>query len=158
MVKKYRLGAVGALLDIYEEAITELKKEIETITDQALTIIIDHQTTNENCRSFQTILSHVVYSGYGYANSIHNLKGNNIVRPNKTSHATVELYLKDLDDVFIYTENVFKLIGDNEIEQLDNLLKIKTGWSQLYDIEQLMEHAIVHILRHKRQIKKFRIN
>jgi hypothetical protein len=30
-----------------------------------------------------------------------------------------------------------------------------TGWGQHYDIEQMMEHAIVHVLRHRRQVEKF---
>ena len=54
----------------------------------------------------------------------------------------------------MFTEAVFKTLSDTELEQQNNLLKITTGWGQQYDIEQLMEHAIVHILRHKRQIEK----
>ena len=148
----YRQGAVGALLDIYEQAISDFKKVIEDIPDNALTIIINPQTTDENCKSIQTILSHVVNSGYGYAANIHNLKGNNIRRPDKTSHLTIKEYLEDLTGVFTYTENIFKEIKDNDLEQFDNSLKIKTGWGQWYDIEQMTEHAIIHILRHKRQI------
>ena len=34
---------------------------------------------------------------------------------------------------------------------------IKTEWGQEYDFEQLLEHAIVHILRHRRQIERFLI-
>lgn len=154
----YRQGAVGALLDIYEQAIADFKKVIENIPDNALTITIDSQTTDENCKSIQTILSHVVHSGYGYATNIHNLKGYNIIRPDKTFHLTINKYLEDLINVFTYTENIFKEIKENELEQLDNSLKIKTLWGQLYDIEQMTEHAIVHILRHKRQIDKIKRN
>ena len=156
--KMYRQGAVGALLDIYEQAISDLKKAIEDIPDNALTIITDSQTTDENCKSIQAILSHVVSSGYGYATSIHNLKENNISRPGKTFHVTIKEYIQDLTNVFAYTENIFKEIKDNELEQFDNSLKIKTGWGQWYDIEQMTEHAIVHILRHKRQIDKIKGN
>jgi uncharacterized damage-inducible protein DinB len=156
--KMYRQGAVGALLDIYEQAISDLKKAIEDIPDNALTIITDSQTTDENCKSIQAILSHVVSSGYGYATSIHNLKENNIPRPGKTFHVTIKEYIQDLTNVFAYTENIFKEIKDNELEQFDNSLKIKTGWGQWYDIEQMTEHAIVHILRHKRQIDKINGN
>jgi uncharacterized damage-inducible protein DinB len=156
--KMYRQGAVGALLDIYEQAISDLKKAIEDIPDNALTIITDSQTTDENCKSIQAILSHVVSSGYGYATSIHNLKENNIPRPGKTFHVTIKEYIQDLTNVFAYTENIFKEIKDNELEQFDNSLKIKTGWGQWYDIEQMTEHAIVHILRHKRQIDKIKGN
>jgi hypothetical protein len=158
MTKMYRQGAVGALLDIYEQAISDLKKAIEDIPDNALTIITDSQTTDENCKSIQAILSHVVSSGYGYATSIHNLKENNIPRPGKTFHVTIKEYIQDLTNVFAYTENIFKEIKDNELEQFDNSLKIKTGWGQWYDIEQMTEHAIVHILRHKRQIDKIKGN
>ena len=28
-------------------------------------------------------------------------------------------------------------------------------WRQQYDVEQLFEHAIVHVLRHRRQIERF---
>jgi len=152
----YRPGAVGALLDIYEQAIADFKKIIEDLPDDALTIIIDAKTADENCKSFQAILSHVVHAGYGYATGIHNLKGNNLNRPDKIFHSTTSEYLQDLAGVFTFTENVFKEIKDTDLEQFDNALKIKTGWGQWYDIEQMMEHAIVHILRHKRQIEKFK--
>jgi uncharacterized damage-inducible protein DinB len=152
----YRQGAVGALLDIYEQAISDLKKIIEDIPDNALTIITDPQTTDENCKSIQSILSHVVSSGYGYATGIHHLKGYNITRPDKTFHLTIKAYLEDLANVFTYTEKIFNEITDNELEQSDNSLKIKTAWGQLYDIEQMTEHAIIHILRHKRQIDKIK--
>ena len=156
MTKRYRQGGVGALLDIYEQAISDFKKVIENIPDDSLTIIIDPQTIDENCKSIQTILSHVVSSGFGYATSIHNLKGNNIKRQDKIFHLTIKEYLQDLTNAFTFTENVFNGIQDTELNQFDDTLKIKTGWGQLYDIEQMTEHAIVHILRHKLQIEKIK--
>ena len=41
------------------------------------------------------------------------------------------------------------------LEELDNNKKILVAWGQLFDIDQLFEHAIVHILRHRRQIERF---
>lgn len=154
----HRTGSAGALLDIYEQVITDLKKTILHIPDGALTIIIDSQTADENCRSLQTILSHVVHSGFGYATSIFNFKRNNVTRKPKTFHTTFREYLEDLEDVFAYTLKVFKELRDEDLEQLENSLKIKAGWGQLYDIEQLMEHAIVHVLRHQRQIEKIKLH
>jgi uncharacterized damage-inducible protein DinB len=40
---------------------------------------------------------------------------------------------------------------DEEIEGM----AIKTRWSVTYNLEQLLEHAIVHILRHRRQVERF---
>ena len=154
----YRQGAVGALLDIYEQVISDFKKVIEDIPYNALTIIIDAETTDENCRSIQTILSHVVHAGFGYATYIQNLEKPDVKRPDKTYHLTIQEYIEDLNNVFSCTETVFKEIKDGELEQFDNSLKIKTGWGQFYDIEQMTEHAIVHILRHQRQIDKMKRN
>lgn len=148
-----RQGATGALLDLYEQAIADLKITIEHIPDLALTTITDHQTADENCRTIQAILAHVVHSGYGYATYIHNSRGYLVERPEKTFHTTSREYREALTGVFNYTERVFEEIKDHELEQVEDSLKIRTGWGQLYDIEQLMEHAIVHVLRHNRQIK-----
>jgi uncharacterized damage-inducible protein DinB len=156
MAKTNRQGAVGALLDVYEEMILDFKRVIEKIPDSELTIIFDQDTANEDCKSIQAILSHVVHAGYGYATSIHNLKAHPIERPDKTFHTTIEEYVVDLNNVFTFTENVFLNITDSELEQSDNSLKMKTRWGQVYDIEQLTEHAVVHILRHKRQIVNLR--
>lgn len=153
----YRQGAVGALLDLYEQAISEIKKVIEDIPDAALASIIDPETTDENCKSIQTVLSHIVSSGFSYVIYIHNIKGDKTERPRKVFHATIKEYLEDLNKMMVYTENVFKDLKDDELEQPDETKKINTSWQQRYDIEQLMEHAIVHLLRHKRQIEKFKI-
>jgi uncharacterized damage-inducible protein DinB len=40
---------------------------------------------------------------------------------------------------------------DEEIEKII----MQAGWGVTYNLEQLLEHAIVHILRHRRQIEKF---
>jgi len=154
MTKLYRKGVIGAFLDEYEKAISDLQQVTAKIADQELTIVVDPKTTDENCKSFQAILSHVVSSANGYATSIHNYKGLQIQRPAKTFHLTVKAYLKDLDNVFAYTESVFTQLQDADLEQHDDSLKIKAGWGQSYDIEQMMEHAIVHVLRHRRQIEK----
>lgn len=153
MGKIFRTGAIGALLDEYERAINDLKAVIKTIPEKALPIITDPDTSDENCVSIQAILTHVVHSGYGYAISINNLNEAAMTRAPKAFHFTIQQYYEDLDKVFSVTESVLSKIDDSEIEQFDNALKI-TAWRQLYDIEQMMEHAIVHILRHRRQIEK----
>jgi len=155
MTKIYRKGAIGALLDEYERAIADLKKVIEPVTDNELRIIADAETKDEDCRSIQTVMAHVVYAGYGYATSIHNLKGHNKIRPPKTLCNTSADYIHSLTGVFAFTEKVLLEFNDTELEQHDNSLKIRSGWGQIYDVEQMMEHAIVHILRHRRQIERF---
>ncbi len=153
--KKYREGAIGALLDEYERALAEFNKLIETIPDPALTIILDPKTADANCRSIQTILTHVVFAGYGYATYIHNVRGYNKERPDKIFHLSIPEYVQDLNAVFSFTVNIFGEFNDGELHGTDDLLKINTHWGETYNIEQITEHAIVHILRHRRQIERF---
>ena len=157
MIKTYRPGAVGALLDEYEKAIFELQQVINVISDQELIKIVDSITIDINCKSIQTILSHVVRSGYTYAIYIRNLGGQKIDYPKSLFHFSIKDYQKDLNDVLIFTTETLNTINNNQLEQLDNSKKIITSWGQVYDIEQIMEHAIVHILRHRRQIEKFKL-
>jgi hypothetical protein len=145
-------GAVTALLDIYKNTLVHLKDSIATISSEKLTKVIDADTPDDNCQSLQTILAHVVNSGYSYAISIYNSKGNNEIRPAKLFHSDVISFQHDLDKMFAYTVFVFEGIYDTDLEIYEEAKKIKTGWGQYYDIEQLMEHAIVHVLRHQRQI------
>ena|SRR2546428_1606419 len=149
-------GAVNALLGEYERAILDLQEVLEDISDQELIVVADNATSDSNCKSIQTILAHVVGSGFSYAIYIQKLKGIDTERPEKQYRKTIGEFKKDLASVFAFTSNVFKEIYDHELEEFDDSKKIFTSWGQFYDIEQMMEHAIVHILRHRRQIIKFK--
>ncbi len=156
MSKVYRKGASGALLDEYERAINELIAVISTVDPAVLVTVVDTATTDINCQSIQSILTHVVNAGYGYATYIRRLKGHTIDFPEEMQHSTAIGYENDLKAVFRFTEDAFTGIADSELEEPDNNKKMLVSWGQLYDIEQLTEHAIVHILRHRRQIERFK--
>lgn len=150
MTKKYRQGAIGALLDEYERAILDLSKTISSFSDTALTETV-------NTISVQSILAHVVRSGYAYAIYVQKLLGEQNNLPDLVYRNTISDFQNDLTTFFVFTESVLKNFNDNQLEEFDNEKKIVTSWGQVYDIEQIMEHAIVHILRHRRQIEKFKI-
>lgn len=148
-------GAVKALLAVYSNVLDELKQTISGVPDEKLVHVFDSETTNPDCRSIQTILTHVVYAGFGYATTILNRNGHVQKRPPKQQLSSVSDYLSALGQVLVFTQEVFHNIDDSELETYEESNKMLTGWQQRYDIEQLMEHAIVHILRHDRQIKNF---
>ena len=66
-----------------------------------------------------------------------------------------EQYRKALLGVIQSAEKLFADYPDMPLEEYDNDRKIKVAWGQLYDVEQMMEHAIVHVLRHRRQIERW---
>jgi hypothetical protein len=154
--KIYRAnGAIGALLDEYERAINDLKHVLKTITPTELITIVDKKTTDEDCRSIQTILTHVVRSGYGYAVYVRKKQGEELPFIGGQLLADIKAYKKALDNMFAFNVKLFTDYPNLTIEEFDNDKKMLVSWGQLYDIEQIFEHAIVHILRHRRQIERF---
>jgi hypothetical protein len=153
----HKTGSKGALLDEYEKAILELIHVITDISDLDLVEIVDNETMDPDCKSIQGILTHVVHSGFGYAHYIYTYKGNKNERPARAAYSAASEYIEDLKKIIPFNRIVFEGIVDAELEEFDNDLKIKVPWGQSYDIEQLMEHAIVHILKHRRQIERFRL-
>ncbi len=148
-------GTTKALLDEYKKAIDELIAVIKPLGNQEMLIIRDDKTTNENCRSVQTILTHVVYAGYGYTNFIETHLGSKKERRPKKLFENANDYIEELNGMFDDCRHLFLENPGIELEEYDPSKKIQTHWGQVYDIDQLMEHAIVHVLKHRRQIQRF---
>jgi len=156
MMKEYRdNGAIGALLDEYERALSELIQVISDVSEEELTTIVDTKTKDPDCVSIQTILSHVVSSGYNYAIVIRKYLDEELEYSPKVKLISIGAYIEALNKMFAYNEQLFNDYPNIKLEQFDTEKKILVRWGQLYDVEQLFEHAIVHILRHRRQIERF---
>jgi uncharacterized damage-inducible protein DinB len=153
MRKSYRSGAIGALMDEYERAASELARLVEQIPDDDFVRIVDSQTKDEDCRSVQTIMSHVVRSGYGYADYIREQLSIASTRPQPKLLSRRES-LEQLEAVLQYTIQTLEGRWEMSAEEIAGIV-IKTRWGAVYDAEGLLEHAIVHLLRHRRQIEKF---
>lgn len=156
MPKHKLAGNIMALLDEYRKAIDELISVIKPINEKQLCEVVDNSTKDLDCKSIQAILTHVVCSGYGYIIYIENHLGKNKPRLDKILYSNANSYVDQLNLMYEYALNFFLENSQLEIEEFDMLKKIKVNWGQQYDIEQLLEHAIVHILRHRRQIERFK--
>ena len=153
MRESYREGAIGALLDEYERAAWELRRLVELIPEEDVVRVVDPRTEDEDCRSVQTIMSHVVHAGYGYADYLRTLFSIPSSRPPRTLLSQRES-LEHLDAVLIYTAETLKGRWRMTHAEMSGVV-INSRWGVTYDAEQLLEHAIVHVLRHRRQIEKF---
>lgn len=149
-------GAIGAILDEYEKAIKELDIAISDITDDELIKIVDNKTNNSDCKSIQTILTHLIRAGYIYVVEVRKLLGEEIEYTERKTFESMHEYQSELKKLFEYNEKLFTDYPNIKLEETDNKKKILTKWNQQYDVEQLFEHAIVHILKHRRQIEKFK--
>ncbi len=152
-MKTYRKGAVGALMDEYERAVDELIPILGGMSDVEYEIIRDTTTDDENCRSIQTILTHVVGAGYGYAGMMREAWGMERIGRVREAMTRDEAPAR-LRAMLDYT--IATLDGHWNLSEEDSVaMKMQSSWGQVYDFEQLFEHAIVHVSRHRRQIERF---
>lgn len=155
-MKEFRdQGAAGALLDEYEKSIDELKAVTASLSQDDLIATVDHETKDSDCKSIQSILSHVVRSGYIYVIEIRKWLGEDIAYRNNRLLDTIKAYHSALDDMFAFNEKLFQDYPDLQLEAYKAEDKFNVRWGQLYDVEQIFEHAILHVMRHRRQIEKF---
>lgn len=158
MIRNYRdNGAIGALLDEYEKAIDEFIVLVSPITETELSTIVDYETKDEDTRSIQTILTHVVRAGYYYCVATRSQLGELVQMREIPLYQNTKDFILAVREMFQYNVEMFETISNGQIEEKQEEKKIHVRWGQTYDIEQLYEHAIVHILRHRRQIERYLI-
>lgn len=150
---EYRPGAVGAMMDEYEVAAREFLHVLQPLSQRDYERIRDEKTQDASCRSIQAIASHVVASGRSYANYIRTAFGMP-TSPRPENELTRDEIEGQMHAMLAYTVETLEsrwLMTDPEIMAV----RMKVSWGPEYDMEQLLEHAIVHILRHRRQIERF---
>jgi hypothetical protein len=152
-----RIGALGAITDIYRNAIDEYVDVLKHTSQKEFITIVDKDTDDEDCRSIQTITRHIIRSGYGYAGYVLNALNisHEIPNANDMNLETTEEAIREIYNMLYF--NITNLYDLNRELIENNLGKIKfmTRWNEEYNFEQILEHAVMHILRHKRQINKF---
>lgn len=139
-----------ALMEEYRKAALEYKQILAGVSQNVFEKITDEHTTDKDCKSIQTITFHIIQSGYTYSNYINSVSKRDwfeYIEPIETPKQGIE----GIDKMLDYTERSFEGIWEKTNEEIEKW-KLETRWQVTYDLEQLMEHAIVHILRHRRQV------
>lgn len=145
----YRKGAIGAMTDIYEDALLNFKSLLNSISNEQFLESI--YSDEKDFQSIKNITFHIINSGYVYSNYVRKSFGAEITNNQFTINSVSEA-IEELDKMFDYKLKTYKdkwLMTDDEMMQTI----IKTSWTT-YDLEAIIEHSIVHILRHHLQIKK----
>ena len=150
MNKPYRKGAIGALTDEYEKALEELKTLLIKIPDAEFKKAYNKEVDTD-FQSVSNLVLHIIRSGYVYANHIRKRFGNSFIVP-EIEITKTEQGIFELDKMFEYTVETFEDKWHLTFDELMNTI-IKTSWTT-YDLEAIIEHGIVHILRHRLQIEK----
>jgi uncharacterized damage-inducible protein DinB len=150
-MRNTRTGGLGAMMDEYERAAAELTRLIQTLDDSSF--LMEHPQEAQKCRSVQKIMSHVARAAYGYANDIRLVFNLPIIVEEHTNLENQTESNYSLQKAPEYTAATLEgkwAMSEAEIEKVS----IFTPWGTTYTLEQMLEHAIVHILRHRRQIER----
>ncbi len=151
---EFRKGPVGALMDEYERAWSDMKIILQNISQKQFKTIVDSKTEDPDCCSIQTVMNHVVRAGYGYANYIRKQWKQETTSNYEGPFASQEEAIEQMEIMLKYTlESLENLWNITDKEVMENVFTV--SWGQQYDFEQILEHAIVHILRHRRQMERF---
>ena len=140
-------------MDEYERAVFELKTIVGKIGEENYVRIADEETENEECRSVQTMMSHVVDAGFAYANDLRPIISMK-AEPYQFKPISYIDFSGEVDKMLAYTTQTLAGKWELSYAEMDKIVYISpSGYKQ--DLEQILEHAIVHILRHRRQTEKF---
>jgi len=141
-------------MDEYERAASDLKAIIEQSSETDFSLILDTETKDEDCRSMQTIITHVVRAGYAYANYIRDVFSIATIPPVDKLLTHIEA-VAEVDRMLEYTAETMSGRWEMSDEEMERV-RINSRWGMKYNLEQMLEHAIVHILRHRRQIERLK--
>lgn len=153
MTPTFRPGAMGALMDEYERAIRELGQLLGTLTQVQFDTLRDRETPDEDCRSIRTVVTHVVRSGYGYVGYLRSAMGLTLQTPVFRVETPAE-GVHHLAAMAASTAETFEGNWQMPEERIE-AARIQSRWGPIFNLEQMFEHAIVHVLRHRRQIERF---
>ncbi len=139
-------------MDEYERAERELETVLHAMTTEEYDAIVEPQARPE-LQSVHAMMEHVVNACYGYAVYTAGALGAPRERPrvHDVPHGEAIAMLRT---ALAFTDDVLRphyTMSEDDMDQIH----MTAPWKIEYSIDQMLEHAVCHILRHRRQIEKF---
>jgi uncharacterized damage-inducible protein DinB len=149
-------GPFGALMDEYARAAAEVCRVVAAIPPARFMEAVDG---GGEFPTVQAICTHVVQAAYGHADHIRKALGiaaGERPRGKELVPESPEQLRPLLGAALRYTEaTVAGLRADPAFaaEEVSSIL-FPVNWGPVYDPQGMLEHGIVHLLRHRRQIER----
>ena len=150
-----RSGVFGALMDEYARAAENFCRVVETF--DAARFRAEKKSDDVNTRSPFTICVHVVGAAHRYADYVRKARGIDHVERfdlEPTLIASTADVRTRLRESILYTEETIEPIRHATDEQIQ-ALSFNVRWGPRYDPEMILEHAVCHLLRHRRQLERW---
>lgn len=143
-----------ALFDEYARAIRDLESVVHSITPEKYTA--SNPLSDSDYPDLKTIMRHVVGAAHVYVDYIDD--GLTERESGRREHAmrldSPADAMGSVWEAFDRMVERMRPVKEYTEEQMEKVHMV-TRWHERFNIEQMMEHAIVHILRHRRQIERW---
>jgi hypothetical protein len=147
-----RPGAFGALMDETARAAADLCRLVESLAPAEF--LRERSSDDPDTISIRAICGHAIGAARRYADYIRKARG----LPFEEKFTLDPARLQSPADVrpllaeaLRYTEGAIEDFPDEEVAGLT----FQVRWGPTYDTEMILEHGIVHLLRHRRQIERW---
>jgi hypothetical protein len=148
-------GPFGALMDEYARAAEDFCRVLEGFP--AARFAAERPSDDPDCRSPRAIARHACGAARRYADYVRRARGlpyEERFELGPAALATPGEARGLLRDALRYTEGALDGFYDASYEA-NRALEFPVRWGPRYDPEMLLEHAIVHLLRHRRQLERW---
>ena len=145
-------GPFGALMDEYARAAVDFCAALEAVPQDMF--LREVPSPDPETVSIQAIGVHVILCARGYANYIRKVRDLPAPPALKAELPEPAALRPLLAPELRYTEGALEGLYDAP-EEVFTSLTFPVRWGPTYDPEMILEHAIVHLLRHRRQIERW---
>ena len=148
-------GPFGALMDEYARAAEDFCRVVESF--DLARFDAERPSDNPNTVSPRAICLHVIGGSHRYAHYIRKARGIDFVEryePDPAQlHSPLEVRALLTEGIRLTEETVEPLL--NAADQEIQALSFAVRWGPRYDPEMILEHAVCHLLRHRRQLERW---
>ena len=148
-------GPFGALMDEYARAAEDFCRVAESV--DLTRFDAERPSSNPNTVSPRAICLHVIGAAHRYAHYIRKARGVDFVDRYEADPARLQSP-RDVralltEAIVLTEETVAPLLNatDEDIQALSFTVR----WGPRYDPEMIVEHAVCHLLRHRRQLERW---
>jgi hypothetical protein len=148
-------GPFGALMDEYARAAEDFCRVVERY--DLARFDAERPSNNPSTVSPRAICLHVIGAAHRYAHYIRKARGVEFVErydPDSTRlRLPQDVRLLLAEGIVLMEQTVEPLLNATEPEI--QALSFTVRWGPRYDPEMILEHAVCHVLRHRRQLERW---
>jgi hypothetical protein len=150
-----RSGPFGALMDEYARAAEDFCRVVEGF--DLARFDAERPSNDPNTVSPRAICLHVVGAAHRYAHYIRKARKLDFIERYEADPARLgsprDIRARLAEGIVLMEETVEPLLKATEAEI--QALSFTVRWGPRYDPEMILEHAVCHVLRHRRQLERW---